>query len=91
MLTLFLLGALVPALAAESGAGTVDPRIVALEKANEALANAHLSNEGTVVITSRKGYLVVSYLETDPRARGGRAHVVYDPRLGKVVHVLGED
>lgn len=68
-----------------------DVRLRAFAKANEALAKAHLATSGTVVISERRGYIVVSYVQTDHDVRGGGAHVVYDPRSDKVVYVLGED
>jgi hypothetical protein len=44
-----------------------------------------------IVISAHRGFIVVSYLHVDERARGGRMHYVYEPKSDKIVYVLGED
>jgi hypothetical protein len=89
-LTLVFAGVVAPAYG-QSGVNGAGVRVRAFAKANEALTKAHLVMSGVVVISERRGYIVVSYVDPDPGVRGGSAHVVYDPRTDKVVHILGED
>ena len=64
----------------------------ALVAAYNALGPARLAqNQDVVVIAKRRGFLVVSFLISDKDVSGGGVHVVYDPALGKVVHVMAEE
>ena len=67
----------------------------ALDSAYQRLRSARLLAPGQIVVIRRhRDLVVVSFMSPcslDGRCKGGRAHVVYDPRISKVVHVLAED
>ena len=64
----------------------------ALAAAYQRLSFSRLLTEGHVVVIRRVGkFIVVSTIQTNKNVRGGRAHAVFDPATGKIVHVLGED
>jgi hypothetical protein len=88
------------ALSAAFAARSADPasgetQRAALDAAYKRLsAGRYLSQDDVVVIRQARGFTVVSFLRPcsiTGKCRGGRMHVVYDPRLSKIVYVLGED
>ena len=72
-----------------------DAQRAALEAAYKRLsASRYLSPDDVVIIRQFRGFTVVSFLRPcsiTGQCRGGRIHAVYDPRLSKIIYVLGED
>lgn len=63
----------------------------ALASAHKQMLRAKLSTrDKNVVLSERRGFVVVSFLTTR-QGYGGRTHLVYDPKLERIVYTIGED
>lgn len=62
----------------------------ALNRAIKSMKAAMLdASDRTIVISERDGFIVVSFLNAIP-ARREEPHLVYDPKLDKIVFIMGD-
>lgn len=73
----------------ERRVGSVYERALLLANAKMLSARLNVADK-QVVISKRRGYIVVSFLG-GKQDRGNRAHIVYDPVVDKVVFISSED
>jgi|LakMenEpi03Aug12_release.lakeMendotaPanAssembly.Ray.scaffolds.fasta_scaffold1011789_1 hypothetical protein len=65
---------------------------LALEKSVESMLAGGLAvSDHNIFISYQKQYIVVSFRFKEKNVKGGGAHVVYDPKLEKVIYTVGED
>ena len=62
----------------------------ALDKAFVRMREAMLDESNrTIVISDKRGYIVISFLNAEP-SRREEPHLVYDPKMDKIVFTMGD-